>query len=187
MRFYIASLGCPKNDVISDHMAQLLLEAGHILVEAPEQADLLLANTCGFIEPARQESMGVLRDLAANKKPHQKLIAAGCYAQLAGAPMLEWVPELDGLLGTRRWMEIEALLEEAAACENRAPAVLLGDPATRAGLTGAERRVLRGPSTATAYLRIADGCDAPCAFCSIPAIKGPLASRPADEIVAEAR
>jgi ribosomal protein S12 methylthiotransferase len=186
MRFYIASLGCAKNDVISDHMAQLLLDAGHVIVDAPQKADLLLVNTCGFIESARQESLVALRDLAGKKRPHQKLVAAGCYVQLAGDPLLDSVPGIDGLLGTRRWMEIGSLLDDLGQRHEPEATILLGDPAPQA-LAKAQNRVLRSSSVATAYLRIADGCNAPCAFCSIPQIKGPLLSRSVEEILNEAR
>ena len=186
MRFYIASLGCAKNDVISDHMTQLLLDAGHVIVDTPQKADWLLVNTCGFIEPARQESLAALRDLAEKKRPHQKLVAAGCYAQLAGDPLLDWVPGIDGLLGTRRWMEIGSLLDDLGQQQESEATILLGDPAPQA-LAKAQNRILRSSSVATAYLRIADGCNAPCAFCSIPKIKGPLLSRSVEEILSEAR
>ena len=96
------------------------------------------------------------------------------------------VPGLDGLLGTRRWMEIGRLAETLQAQPPSAKSVVLDDPSPEA-IVRIKDRILRGRPTATAYLRIADGCDAGCAFCAIPNIKGRLVSRPAAEIVAEAR
>ena len=84
MRFFMITLGCPKNSVDSEMMAELLRQAGHARVENPRRADVLLVNTCGFIEPARAESYDVLKELAATKRRGQWLVAAGCMAQRYG-------------------------------------------------------------------------------------------------------
>lgn len=181
----MVSLGCPKNEVDADNMAQLLNKAGHLIVQSPDEADLLIVNTCGFITQAREESLGALRELAAQKRPGQKLVAAGCFTQLYQERLVDMVPELDGLLGTRRWMEIGDLLQTMEQ-EGGEVATLIDNPAPETIAT-VKGRVLRSRPTATAYLRIAEGCDAPCAFCSIPQIKGPLRSRPVGEIVEEAQ
>ena len=187
MQFYLVSLGCPKNEVDADNMAQLLHEAGHIVVEDPSEADILIVNTCGFISKAREESLGASRELGLQKRDDQRLIAAGCFSQLYREHLLDLVPALDGLLGTRRWMEIDQLVEALeGAPESSSPLVVLDDPSPEA-IAQVKGRVLRGDSLATAYLRIADGCNAPCAFCSIPQIKGPLQSRPVADILREAR
>jgi ribosomal protein S12 methylthiotransferase len=186
MRFYLVSLGCPKNEVDADNMAQLLSEAGHSLVSSADEADLLVVNTCGFIDKAREESLATLLELSAAKRSDQKLVAAGCFSQLYRERLLAMVPGLDGLLGTRRWMEIDHLAETLQAQAEGAGSVVLDDPSPEA-VVRVRERVLRGRPAATAYLRIADGCDAACAFCTIPHIKGPLSSRPAAAVVAEAR
>jgi ribosomal protein S12 methylthiotransferase len=111
LRFYLLSLGCAKNTVDSQSMAQLLGNAGYARVADPAAADLLIVNTCGFIFPAREESLTVLRELAAGKQPGQKLIAAGCLSQLVGAELVGQVPGLDGVLGTRRWMDLTKVVE----------------------------------------------------------------------------
>ena len=183
MRFFLASLGCPKNLVDSHSMARQLDRLGHTGVDEPQQAEALIVNTCGFIEAARAESIAELRELAGQKRDDQVLIAAGCLAQYWGERLLRAVPGLDALLGTRRWSEIEALIEEAKArrMERAALPAWLGDPLREAA---EGRRVAR--QGASAYLKIADGCSAPCAFCAIPLIKGPAVSRPVEAIVADA-
>ncbi len=184
-RYYLLSLGCAKNTVDSAGMAQLLDRSGSLGVEKPAEADLLIVNTCGFIAPARDESLQALRELAAGKKPDQLLIAAGCLAQLVGDELVGQVPGLDGVLGTRRWMDLPALV---ARLRRGAPLPQVHLPVEALAVGEDERGVLRaavqGPS---AYLKIADGCRRPCAFCSIPLIKGTAVSRPADRILAEAR
>mgnify|MGYP001821909799 CR=1 FL=1 len=104
--YHLVSLGCAKNTVDSNGMGQLLQGDGYFPVSDPDQADVLLVNTCGFIEPAREESYAILSELARGKKAGQYLIAAGCLTQRYGQEVLENVPGIDGLLGTRRWMDI---------------------------------------------------------------------------------
>jgi len=184
LRFYLLSLGCAKNTVDSQSMAQLLGNAGYARVADPAAADLLIVNTCGFIFPAREESLTVLRELAAGKQPGQKLIAAGCLSQLVGAELVGQVPGLDGVLGTRRWMDLTKVVERLQQGHGH-PLVHLPAEAITVGQDeqGMLRSAIQG---ASAYLKIADGCRRPCAFCSIPRIKGTAVSRPAGRIVAEA-
>ncbi len=183
--YYLSSLGCAKNTVDSEGMAQLLARAGYQGTDRPEKASVLIVNTCGFIEPARQESITVLRDLAARKGRHQLLIAAGCLAQRYGAILSQEVPGLDGVLGTRRWMDILDLIERLRKRPHPEPLYHLPDEALTVGRD--EKGVLRAAiQGASAYLKIADGCRRPCAFCAIPLIKGTHVSRPPDVIISEA-
>jgi ribosomal protein S12 methylthiotransferase len=184
MRYYAVSLGCPKNTVDTESMGCLLNASGHQAVADPDSADLLLVNTCGFIASARAESIQVLTELAANKRPGQRLIAAGCLSQREGAALARQVEGLDGILGTRRWAEVLDLIAtlDRSRPNTTRPAVLVGDSP---GLDADAPRVAQ--QGGSAYLKIADGCSAPCAFCAIPSIKGPLRSRPVGEIVADAR
>jgi ribosomal protein S12 methylthiotransferase len=184
--YYLLSLGCAKNTVDSDSIAQLLDESGYRAVMEARQADVLIVNTCGFIGPAREESIRHLRALAARKRRHQLLIAAGCLAQLWGPRLAEAVPGLDGVIGTRRWMDILSFIERVRGRAHPAPLFHLPDEATTVGddERGVLRAAVQGPS---AYLKIADGCRRPCAFCTIPIIKGTLKSRPPEQILAEAR
>ena len=106
MKYHLITLGCPKNKVDSDGIETLLRNADYRATDSARDADVLIVNTCGFLEAAKEESIGVLGDLARRKRKHQVLIAAGCLVQRNGAEVLARVPKVDGLLGTRRWMEI---------------------------------------------------------------------------------
>jgi ribosomal protein S12 methylthiotransferase len=183
--YYLLSLGCAKNTVDSESMAQLLQRDGYRGAGAPEDAQVLIVNTCGFIDAARQESIEALRELAANKNPEQLLIAAGCLSQRYGKVLSEEVPGLDGVIGTRRWMDIVDVIKRLRGQKHPQPLYHLPDEALTVGTD--ERDVLRASiQGASAYLKIADGCRRPCAFCAIPAIKGTHVSRPLDSIIAEA-
>jgi len=181
--YYLESLGCPKNSVDAQGMARTLAQAGYAATSDPARADVLIVNTCGFIDAARTESVGMLRQLAAQKRPGQLLIAAGCLSQRWGLALTNVVPMLDGILGTRRWMDILPLLGELERRGQR-PALMRqprdcgDDPLVRS-----QRVAIQGRS---AYLKIAEGCSASCAFCAIPAIKGPARSRPWPDIVTDA-
>ena len=180
MRYYLLTLGCPKNAVDSEGMGRLLRQAGHAPVDDPAAAQVLIVNTCGFIDIAKRESLEALRELAEAKRPGQFLVAAGCLSQRYGWKLTRQIPQLDGIIGTRRWTEIVELVERLARGER---AVMVGDPPVRP-LDSLPRFAAQG---ASAYLKIADGCSAPCAFCAIPLIKGPARSRPAEAIVEDAR
>ncbi len=179
--YYLLTLGCPKNTVDSEGMAMLLQRDGYRATADPAAADVLIVNTCGFLEAAKEESIAVLQDLAGSKQRRQKLVAAGCLAQRNGDEIVRRVPGVDALLGTRRWMEIVPLVEQLRAGRHTERYALLGDPEHDDGA------VLRPPvPSGSAYLKISDGCNAPCAFCSIPTFKGKLRSRPLPAIVDEA-
>ncbi len=183
--YYLVSLGCAKNTVDSQSMATLLEEDGYVAVEKPHQAELLVVNTCGFIGPARQESLDVLRELAGKKRPGQLLIAAGCLTERYRQKVVEDVPGIDGLIGTRRWMDILDLVRELRAQPYPAPRYHLPDAPT---IGTDEHGVARvAPQGGSAYLKIADGCRRPCAFCSIPLIKGTAVSRPLEAVLADAK
>lgn len=196
MKYHLITLGCPKNKVDSDGIEMLLRGAAYRPTEAPHDADVLIVNTCGFLEAAKEESIGVLEELGRRKRKHQVLVAAGCLVQRNGAEVLARVPKVDGLLGTRRWMEVLELLQEIRGGRGRRPfqryallgdtdvgvPALLDDPAT-AFDSATPRPPVPGGS---AYLKISDGCNAPCAFCTIPSFKGKLRSRPMEAVLDEA-
>jgi len=183
MRFFLLSLGCPKNTVESEGMSELLRTAGHEASEHPEEADLLIINTCGFIDLAREESLAVLRELGEKKGADQYLIAAGCMAQRYGVEMGKMIPALDGIIGTRRWREIVVLVESLTKTGNSGLISQLSQPARCDARCHPLPR--HCPGMASAYVKIADGCDAPCAFCAIPQIKGPFRSKPPEAILTE--
>jgi ribosomal protein S12 methylthiotransferase len=183
--FHLISLGCSKNTVDSESMAQLLTQAGYRSTDRPSKASVLIVNTCGFIGPARAESLQVLRELAAQKRKGQTLIAAGCLTQRYGAEVVRQAPGIDGILGTRRWMDIVEVVQNLRNGEHPQPLYHLPEAATvGADEKGAQRVSIQG---ASAYIKIADGCRRPCAFCAIPLIKGTAVSRPVEAILAEAR
>jgi ribosomal protein S12 methylthiotransferase len=184
--FHLVSLGCAKNTVDSDSMAQLLIRDGYQFSEEPEAANVLIVNTCGFIGPAKDESFEVLRDLAALKNKDQILIAAGCLTQRYGAQVARTVPGVDGVLGTRRWMDIVQVVRELRDQSHPEPLYHLPTDALTVGTN--ERETLRASvAGGSAYIKIADGCRRPCAFCAIPLIKGTAVSRPIEIILDEAR
>jgi ribosomal protein S12 methylthiotransferase len=183
--FHLISLGCAKNTVDSDSMAQLLSSSGYYAAEEPGKARVLIVNTCGFIGPAKQESLQVLGELAADKRPGQILIAAGCLTQRYGQEVIRQVPGIDGILGTRRWMDIVEVVEELRRGGHPQPVYHLPEVAT---VGRDERATLRASRMGgSAYLKIADGCRRPCAFCAIPLIKGTAVSRPSQTILAEVK
>lgn len=185
-QYYLLSLGCSKNTVDSESIARLLDGAGLRGVEDARQAEIMIVNTCGFINAAKEESVSALRELAAGKKRDQMLIAAGCMAQRYGQMLVEQVPGLDGVIGTRRWMDILDLISRLRARKHPDPLYHLPNEAATVGTD--EPGILRAAvSGASAYVKIADGCRRPCAFCAIPLIKGTAVSRTPDAILAEAR
>ncbi|TES89935.1 MAG: radical SAM protein, partial [Anaerolineales bacterium] len=184
--FHITSLGCAKNTVDSESMSQILEQNGYQATRKAGDAEILIVNTCGFIGPAREESYQVLSELAEKKNEDQLLIAAGCLTQRYGAEVIERVPGIDGILGTRRWMDI---LEVVSGLRQRThPEPLYHLPTDALTVGKEEGNVLRVASTGpSAYIKIADGCRRPCAFCAIPLIKGTAVSRPLESILNEAR
>jgi ribosomal protein S12 methylthiotransferase len=187
--FYLISLGCPKNLVDSEGIATLLRRAGYAAADDPTEADLLIVNTCGFIEPAREESRAVLRELVHGKRPGQRIVAAGCYSQRCPRDLTEAVPGLDGLIGTRRWMDILDLVEQLEGHgpprRSAQPICHIPEvPSVGQDTRGVVRAAVQGT---TAYLKLADGCRRSCAFCAIPLIKGPAVSRPPEAVLADAR
>jgi len=165
-------------------MAVLLQREGYQPADDAAEADLLIVNTCGFIAAARQESLETLRELAADLRPSQRLVAAGCWAQRDPAAILEAVPRVDALLGTRSWPQITTI---ARRVSGRQPSALQRiEPHTMAlpEQAGAPGYAVTGRS---AFLKVADGCSRGCAFCAIPSIKGPYVSRDLEAVLRDAR
>ena len=184
--FYLLSLGCAKNTVDSESMAQVLGQHGMRGTGDPAEAAVLIVNTCGFLEAAREEALAALRELVSQRRAGQMVIAAGCLAQRHGASLAQDVPGLDGVIGTRRWMDIFELVQRLRARKHPQPLYHLPTDAETVGLD--ERGVLRASvQGASAWLKIADGCRRPCAFCTIPKIKGTAVSRPLATLVDEAQ
>ncbi len=184
-KYFLLSLGCSKNSVDSESIAQILHGRGMSGTGDPESAEVMIVNTCGFINTAKEESIAALRELVEVKRADQMLIAAGCLSQRYGETLAQEVPGLDGVIGTRRWMDIFDLITRLRGRKHPEPLYHLPTDAKVVGLE--EKGVLRASvQGAYAYLKIADGCRRPCAFCAIPGIKGTAVSRPLESIVAEA-
>lgn len=166
---HLTTLGCAKNLTDSERLLGQLAAAGAVVGAPAEEADIIIVNTCGFIEPAKKESIETILSLAKIKETGQgcKLLVIGCLAQRYAKELREALPEADGVFG---------LGEEGRILE------ACGLPANRASGAG---RLLLTPKH-TAYLRIADGCDNRCAYCTIPIIRGPFRSRPFNAVVEEA-
>ena len=175
--YYLLNLGCAKNLVEGEHLAGLLLADGWQAVDQPEAAQVLLLNTCGFIQPAVEEAIAAALELGQGKGPDQRLVVAGCLVGRYGKKLAACLPEADLLLAPG---EAPHLLEHLAS----PPAGRLAISPPRGLFGGADPRALStGPGWA--YLRVSDGCAQSCAFCTIPHIRGPLRSRPLDDVLAE--
>lgn len=179
------SLGCPKNLVDTEVMLGLLRQAGFAVVADPAQADLLLVNTCCFIEEARKEAAEALREGIAWRRTRRAraLIVAGCWPQRDPLRLRRDFPEIDALLGPGDVPQIVPIVTRAldgcGADESEAPPkAFLYDHATPR---------LRATPSWTAYLKLADGCGHRCRFCVIPSVRGPYRSRQTQSVVAEAR
>ncbi|MGP8157346.1 MAG: 30S ribosomal protein S12 methylthiotransferase RimO, partial [Candidatus Acidiferrales bacterium] len=161
------SLGCPKNLVDSEVMMGILARAGYEITPRPGEADVLVVNTCSFIEPAQQESVDAILEMAEYKKfgRAQRLIVAGCLAERYRSEIRKQIPEVDAVIGTGEIEKILAACEGELAIETHAaesPSYLYHD------LTP---RILSTPRH-TAYIKINEGCDHPCTFCVIPQLRG---------------
>jgi ribosomal protein S12 methylthiotransferase len=175
------SLGCAKNLVDSEVMIAKLGAAGWALVPEADGADAVVINTCAFIDPAKAESTETILEHAQRKREGQQLIVAGCLSQRFGEELQSLIPEIDGVIGTGAYASIVELLEDARA----------GKKPVRLGFEAEPEhdflpRLITTPS-ATAYLKIAEGCDHPCTFCIIPQLRGKFRSRSEESLLAEAR
>jgi ribosomal protein S12 methylthiotransferase len=176
VRYHIVTLGCAKNVADSERIARVLGDGDHLEVEVPAAADVIIVNTCGFIDASKEESVNAILELAAEKRRRQQLVVVGCLTALHGEELRAEIPEIDAVFGAEDWTGIGRYAQTIV------PVILDAQrydvPETTA--PAAARR----PS---AYLKISDGCNAPCTFCIIPKMKGKLHSSPAGEIVEEAR
>jgi len=180
--FYIHRLGCPKNDVDAEYIAGFLIQNGLTEIDNPSKADLLIVNSCGFIEPAKEESIAALLTLAEIKKENEgvKLAVTGCLSQRYAIELSQEIPELDGIFGLDEFTGLEKLIGDGFTgpliSRNKELIALPRYPFPRS---------LRREEP-FAYLKISDGCDNRCSYCAIPDIRGPFRSRLMEDIVKEA-
>ncbi len=174
------TLGCPKNRVDSEVMLGTLAEAGYRLVQAPEQAEVIVVNTCGFIESAKEESVEAIVELADQKKTGRckKLVVTGCLVQRHAEELARELPEVDHFLGTGAYQDVARIVSDA-----QAKRLVVPDPDF---VHSATTPRINSLASHTAYVKVAEGCDNDCAFCIIPRLRGPQRSRPIDDLVAEA-
>jgi ribosomal protein S12 methylthiotransferase len=186
VQVYFVSLGCPKNQVDTELMLGQVEAAGHALVDAPEDADVIVVNTCAFIDAAKEESVDTILEMAEYKKTaKRKLVVTGCLAQRYAGDLVKDIPEIDHILGSSDFPSIAKVLGTAAKSRKKLPVVQVTD--TPAYIYNHDAPRVRIGAAHTAYVKIAEGCDRPCAFCIIPKLRGPQRSRRIDDIVAEAR
>lgn len=176
---HFVSLGCPKNRVDSEVMLGVAEDAGYAHVADPALAEVIVVNTCGFIESAKEESIETILELAQHKQGNcRKLIVTGCLSQRHPDELAEGLPEVDHFLGSSDMLKLRPLLQSSG------PRIWVGNPADWVIRASDPRRLsTRG---ASAYLKIAEGCNRSCSFCVIPDLRGKQRSRQIDDVVAEA-
>ena len=178
----LISLGCGKNLVNSEQMLRLISDAGYAITDDCSEADVMIINTCGFIDSAKSEAIDTILDTARYKSPDglKKILVAGCLAERYREQILSELPEVDGVIGCGSFGEI---IKAIKALENDERPVLMGSIDEPLDETG---RIVTGLGSWT-YLKIADGCDNRCAYCIIPYLRGKYRSRPMEKIIEEAR
>jgi ribosomal protein S12 methylthiotransferase len=182
LKIGVVSLGCPKNLVDSEVMMGLIKERKWEITNDPSQADIIIVNTCGFIESAKTESINTILQMAEYKKNdnRRKLIMTGCLGQRYARELFESLPEVDAIIGTECYDQIGNVIDRVEKGERFTllmPPKKYHQPA---------KRVLTTP-VYTAYVKIAEGCNNRCSYCAIPKIRGPYRSRPYEEIVQEVK
>lgn len=182
MKVGMISLGCTKNLVDSETALGLFKEAGYTFTEDPAQADILMVNTCGFINPAKEESIDTILEMAQYKQTGRcrLLVVTGCLAQRYEKDLLQEIPEIDLMLGVNQYDQLIPAVERALRGQGRES--LCGEKYTFLE----HERVLTTPAY-TAYTRIGDGCSNRCTYCAIPLIRGPYRSRPLADVLGEVR
>lgn len=178
------SLGCPKNVVDSEKMLALIVQAGFVLSSDIEQADVIVINTCGFIEPAKLEALEAIQQAVEfkNSGSARKVIVTGCLAQRAGEDLFEQIDGIDALVALACRDDIAEIITETV---NSAVGRLVFLEEKHTAVVPDSPRLRINPGH-WAYLRISEGCDHSCAFCTIPSIRGKFRSKPFSDILSEA-
>jgi ribosomal protein S12 methylthiotransferase len=174
-RFYVETLGCPKNQVDSDKLVGTLLADGMTAIDDPSKADLVVVNTCAFIEEARKESIDTILALEEQRKDGARIVVTGCMAERYGAELAEALPEVDQVAGFGVPVNVPAATGRKLI------------PVSTAAIPTLDLLNLPRPKSASpwAYVKIAEGCDRSCGFCAIPSFRGPQRSRDVASILAE--
>lgn len=178
--YWLTTLGCAKNQVDSEKVQAMLAEAGYGVASSPELADVVMVNTCAFIEEARRESVETILELQDERRPGARTVVLGCMAQRFGTEVEKALPEVDAVVGLDRYDELVGLLDEFTHGPGWQP-VRLRRP--KMDILHLVHRP--APTLPYAYVKVAEGCDKPCTFCAIPLIRGKQRSRRPPNIVAE--
>jgi ribosomal protein S12 methylthiotransferase len=190
-RFYIETLGCPKNAVDSDKVAASLLADGLAPAASATEADVVVVNTCAFIEAAREESIETILSLAASRREGARLVVTGCLAERAGAELAAALPEVDAVVGFGGEGSIAQVVElgmPRRKATGSVPERSTGSvPERNTGVRDLLELPRAAPTAPWAYVKIAEGCDRACAFCAIPSFRGKQRSRSPEAIEAEVR
>lgn len=176
---YVRTLGCPKNETDSDHLKGMLGEAGYESVGDPDGADVIIVNTCSFIDAARRESIDAILDHVAQRKNGQKVLVAGCLVERYGKTLADELPEVDGFMSLGSYARAPDIVDAAAKGVRQ----LCFD----AGKVPLSLELRPQPSSPSAFVKISEGCDRVCSFCAIPLIRGGHRSRDAKAIETEIR
>jgi ribosomal protein S12 methylthiotransferase len=190
MKIGMVSLGCPKNLVDSEVMLGLAQQSGHQLTRDAAEADVVIVNTCAFIDKAKQESIDTILEMAELKKTGscQRLVVTGCMAERYRDELKAQIPEIDAVLGTGEVPDIVSAIGSSTIPLLRANGTAVtGESRLPTYIYDADTPRLLATPRHYAYVKIAEGCDYKCAFCIIPTLRGNYRSRPADSIVREAR
>ncbi|MDK1010138.1 MAG: 30S ribosomal protein S12 methylthiotransferase RimO [Actinomycetota bacterium] len=177
---WLTTLGCSKNQVDSDKITAILGDSGYRDAVDLQSADVVMVNTCAFIEDARRESIDTILELAEAKRRDAKLVVIGCMAQRYERELIEALPEADAVIGLDRYPDI---IDELDALTGWRPIEFPGFRRSRMDILDVVKRPT--PSTPFAYVKVAEGCNKTCAFCAIPLIRGRQRSRPGDSVIAE--
>jgi ribosomal protein S12 methylthiotransferase len=181
----IISLGCPKNLIDSEVMGGLLNQSGHQLVDQSDSADIVIINTCAFINPAKEEAIEEILTLAEEKKknnPQLRIVVAGCLAQRYGKELFAQMPEVDLFIGTGEVGNIASHIDKLNQEKHKRNAVITKPDF----LMNFKHPRILSSTAASAYLKISDGCSNHCSYCVIPSIRGKARSRQPDDILQEA-
>jgi ribosomal protein S12 methylthiotransferase len=167
---WLTTLGCAKNQVDSEKVESMLVEAGYVMASAPETADVVMVNTCAFIEEARRESVETILEAQGAKRDDAKMVVIGCMAQRFGVEVEQALPEVDAVIGLDRYGELVGALDSLTQWQplaiRRRPVMDILEVIHRPT-----------PTVPYAYVKVAEGCDKPCTFCAIPLIRGKQRSR----------
>jgi ribosomal protein S12 methylthiotransferase len=190
--YWVETLGCPKNEVDSDVIEGSLRADGLDRAVSADEADLVVVNTCAFVEAAREESVSVVLDLADRRRDGARLVVTGCMAERYGEELADALPEVDAVVGFAGQVRLGGARDAGGTATATSVAVPVrrrssaDGPAVPSTPALDLSHVLRGPSsTPWAYVKVAEGCDKACGFCAIPSFRGPQRSRPVEDVLAE--